>query len=527
MGRYVKKSGNTYWSRRFQQIFIVLLTWAFVVMPAAQYPASAAEEATSSIETGVEQYNNADYAAAVVSFTEAVKENPDNPNVYLYLGTAQMHLDNLPAAIDGFERYLALAPEGESADTVRRNLTLVKQNLAEQQAQAALSGEKTMKLGPEAEKTVAVYAFANTGDAQYDNLSRGLSAMIIHDLFQVKQFKVVERVRMQALLNEQALGGTGIVDSDTSVSTGKLLGAGKVIPGKYAATESDMKINSQLLNTLSGSMIDEQRAEGSMAGFWELEKILVFSILKDLGVEKSQILPQILDKVEYVHTKNFAAFSAYSSGLAATDLKDYAEAKKQFEKALEEDPNFELAATALAALPFAAVGTAAIISAMESAAPATSSGAVLATAAGSSTALWVTVGVVGGVAAAGGATAVAVNAASDDDDDEEDHHHSEGTTITQAGDLVGSWYVTSYTYSSSEWYMNTTLRSDGSYSTSEYYFGETATGSGSWSYSPSSRYFQMQAANGTMDGTISGTTNNFQVDGTRGGVPEQFRWVRR
>ncbi len=503
----------------FRSMLIYLLCCCCVVMPFGSITAMAQEDVTTVIEKGMESYHDGDFSVAAGLFQKALDQTPANADISLYIGICRMQLDQMPAAITAFERYLTLAPQGEAADTVRRNLTQVRKQLATTEAQAALSAERAMPLGPEAENTLAVYAFANAGDNQYKHLSRGLSSMIIHDLSQVEKFKLVERIRMQALLDEQALGESRLVSPETATRSGQFLGAGKVIPGIYAVKDSDMKIFSSVYNTRSAAMIDKQFVKGGLVRFWELEKILVFSILKSLGVEKKNILPLILIRVEHVQTKNLAAFSAYSNGLAATDLEDYVTARRHFEKALEEDPDFKLAIVALAALPFATLGTQAIISSMESAAPVSQSGTALA-AGSSSKALWIGLGLAGGA----GAAAVAVNALNDEGDDSES-----GQEITEADDLVGSWYTTEASRTSAEWNMRTTLSSNLSFYMTEYINGSPYSGSGTWSYSHSTRYFRMSVPNaGSMGGNISGNTNDFWVDGYwADGSPGRFHWLRQ
>jgi hypothetical protein len=93
--------------------------------------------------------------------------------------------------------------------------------------------------------------------------------------------------------------------------------------------------------------------------------------------------------------------------------------------------------------------------------------------------------------------------------------------------LVGEWYVTEAVESG--WYMYATLRSDGTFSETEYSGGYPYSGAGYWSYDLSSRYFDMSIPGaGSMGGTISGTTDDFYVDGHwADGSPGYFHWVRR
>jgi hypothetical protein len=77
--------------------------------------------------------------------------------------------------------------------------------------------------------------------------------------------------------------------------------------------------------------------------------------------------------------------------------------------------------------------------------------------------------------------------------------------------------------------MYATLRSDGTFSILEYVVGQPFSSTGTWSYDASSRYFLMSVPDGgDMGGTISGTTDDFYVDGHwANGDPGYFHWIRR
>ena len=65
--------------------------------------------------------------------------------------------------------------------------------------------------------TVAVCYYQDLSSGQESSgFQKGLAAMVISDLTKIKSIKVVERVRLQALLEEMKLGQTGIVDPKTA-----------------------------------------------------------------------------------------------------------------------------------------------------------------------------------------------------------------------------------------------------------------------------------------------------------------------
>jgi hypothetical protein len=76
---------------------------------------------------------------------------------------------------------------------------------------------------------VSVLAFDNAafGPAakDYDGIGKGIMDLVITDLASGGKVRVVDRARVQSILDEQKLTTTGAVDGQTAVRVGRLLGA--------------------------------------------------------------------------------------------------------------------------------------------------------------------------------------------------------------------------------------------------------------------------------------------------------------
>jgi TolB-like protein len=84
--------------------------------------------------------------------------------------------------------------------------------------------------------TVAILYFTNSAlirHAEYDPLSKGITDMLITDLSASPALRVVERDRLQKLLEEQDLSASKRVDEATAVRLGKILGAHHLIMGGF------------------------------------------------------------------------------------------------------------------------------------------------------------------------------------------------------------------------------------------------------------------------------------------------------
>ena len=94
-----------------------------------------------------------------------------------------------------------------------------------------LKQEKSLK---PTKGTLAVLYFNNqSGKADYNSLQKGLAIMLNEDFSKIKQkeFQIVARGKLQALLDELNLGISGLVKPDTAPRVGKLLGAETILYG--------------------------------------------------------------------------------------------------------------------------------------------------------------------------------------------------------------------------------------------------------------------------------------------------------
>lgn len=89
----------------------------------------------------------------------------------------------------------------------------------------------------QAKPVVAILYFDNNSigkdRADYDGIGKGMADLLITDMSQNPNIKVVERERIQALLTEQQLTRSGSIDPATAVRLGKIIGAQYMIYGGF------------------------------------------------------------------------------------------------------------------------------------------------------------------------------------------------------------------------------------------------------------------------------------------------------
>lgn len=272
-----------------------------------------------------------------------------------YAEGARALVDNrIDAALDAWRRYLQAAPpDSPQAQQVRGYITLLEREAARRLARQLAAGERQLASGPRDRLHVAVFPFAGAGsNGAPSPHSRALVALLSADLAQVPAITLLEREHIDALLREQRLIGSGLVDSGAVVQQARLMGAGSAIggvvfnaPGPAGPGSGPYKINTAITGVADGRVVGTQEAEGLQADFFRLEKEIVLGILKSLEID------DIPPAVNAVHTRSWEAYSRFAAGLAALAEDRFDEARAAFRAALNADPGFALAGQALQAVP--------------------------------------------------------------------------------------------------------------------------------------------------------------------------------
>ncbi len=327
-------------------------TWAILLLLISSAP-SYGEDVSNLYKDG--QYQ------AVINL---LKDAPSNDETsVLYLGLSYLKLKDLDQTISVWKSYVKNAPGTEATRNISQYLDPLLKESAKTGAQKAIQDEKNLSASNLDPNVVAVYPFENKGSSEYDALSTGLTEMVITDLSQVKTLKVLERIRIQALLSELKLAQSGIVDQNVAPKTGRLLGAGKIASGSFLSKDKKkLGINLSMLKTQEGEILSSKEAEGTLQEFYKLEKSLVVQVLCGMGR-----CPESLDEatqaaIGKVHTTSFQAFLQFSKGLVLRDQGKYREARQAFLKALAADPNFHIAQEKLVETPLFPITQAVIFS---------------------------------------------------------------------------------------------------------------------------------------------------------------------
>lgn len=273
----------------------------------------------------------------------AFERNDDDPKTLFYLGLANERIGRLDLALQLYERYPDVPSSSPYRGPMRgRHEWVLREMVRAEIARTVPRCLNQNACDPAQPSTIAVLPLRyQGGDDRYAVVGRGLAELVSIDLASVRQLTVVERVRLQAVLDELALGQSGAVDPSTAPTVGRLLGAGKVVGGAYSVVDGrDLSFSTRLAGA-DGSATPLDTESARLVELFRVQKRIVFGIVDALGV---QLTAEERAAIETVPTQNLQAFLAYSRGLLEEDRGNFRGAAQAFRQAAELDPSFQSAA---------------------------------------------------------------------------------------------------------------------------------------------------------------------------------------
>jgi len=191
-------------------------------------------------------------------------------------------------------------------------------------------------------RTIAVMYFDNMSISKdqedLDPLSKGLASMMIQDIAKAGKLRVVERDRINFLIDELKLQQSDLADQSTAVEMGKLVGAQTILMGGFMKLDkNDFKIYGRLVSVETSEILKAEEVSGDPDDIFKLQKELVYKILDEMKVDVDKDTRKQIDKGK---DAKYEALYHYSLALALEDKKDYQSAYAEYEKAIEIAPGF-------------------------------------------------------------------------------------------------------------------------------------------------------------------------------------------
>ena len=291
---------------------------------------------------GIKLYELQRYAEARPVLDKSVQLDPNCGPCALYAGLAAEKVNDPAGAKAAYTKYLASGKSRDTKNQVRdRLLALAKQELKDA-AKTAVANEAALRGVQVPDNTVAVLPFrCACADTSLLPLERGMAELVVTDLSRSPKLRVLERARMQAIVDEINLSRTGQVDATTAARTGKLIAAGRILNGQIIATGGQtLNVTGALVNTNTSQVDGNPSQNGTLNAIFDIEKQFVGATFRALGVTLTPAEQREFDKRP---TSNLAAFLAFSRGLMAEDAGRLDDAVRYFDNARTLDPGFTAA----------------------------------------------------------------------------------------------------------------------------------------------------------------------------------------
>ena len=187
---------------------------------------------------------------------------------------------------------------------------------------------------PSEKITVGVLYFErNSTLEELEPYRAGLTDMFITELQKIPQLQVVERSRLDEIMNELELTEFGAIDNETAQNIGRLMGAQALYYGSFTTFGKIMRLDGRLVRVETGGI--EFAAQNTS----EIDDKKIFKMV-------GKVSKIIAGKIENKH-KKLVADSFYSKARTAEEKSDKNSAIRFYQKALQYYNAHELSRKAL------------------------------------------------------------------------------------------------------------------------------------------------------------------------------------
>ena len=326
---------------------------------------------------GIAYFNAKRFDEARTTMQHAMSMQPSDGVVALFLGLTAEAQDDLPAARTAYESYIRVGRTRGVKKQINDRLMALARKENEASAKRAVAQERQLSSVPGPPNTVAVLPFVFSGsDTSLKPLERGFAELVTTDLSRSSALTVLERARLQALLDEMQLQQGAGVQAGTGVRAGKMLQAGRLVGGTISQAGADQILANAFVTDVQTTKTIGKGSSGQqpLDDLFSLEKTVVLSLFSDLGVT---LTTAERIAIEQRPTRSLAAFLAYSHGLELQDEGRFDEAGRFFDNAVRIDPSFGAARQKSQDSKSASAGTRVTATSVESGLKGTSEGAAV------------------------------------------------------------------------------------------------------------------------------------------------------
>jgi tetratricopeptide (TPR) repeat protein len=291
-------------------------------------------------DIGIALFEQKNYPLAFKKLQAANELHPDDNLIHFYLGRIYEALDRYDEALNEYTRCKKSKIFNQIAPLLEIRIQEIFRKKIAHEVKKAVDDERNLQFSMIPDNTMAVLYFKNLDNwERLTPLEKGLAQMLITDLSKVRVLKMLERLRLEELIQELNLSDSDLFTSEQTPRLGKLLGSHKLVKGGFKSNEEgEVQIIAAVVESESGSVINREIVlKGGIFNFFDLEKKLVFKIIETLGINLSY---SEIEAIKEVPTQSLLAYLAYSKGIDFEDQGLFQDANLSFLEAVKIDPDF-------------------------------------------------------------------------------------------------------------------------------------------------------------------------------------------
>ena len=172
------------------------------------------------------------------------------------------------------------------------------------------------------------------------NLGKAIAAMLVTEFAERPGLQVVERQRINALLDEQDLAASGRLDQDDAVEIGRLLGVQYILLGQVTSILDELRMDIRVVDVETSEILTVMKRSDQTSQLFSV----VVELADDFGGELNLVPPSGRPEVEEIPVRATIEFSR------AVDFEDRGEIEQaiaHYEATLAIYPNHRDAQRAL------------------------------------------------------------------------------------------------------------------------------------------------------------------------------------
>jgi TolB-like protein len=198
----------------------------------------------------------------------------------------------------------------------------------------------------------------NSGDEQYDHLGRAFSSMMISDLSVIERLQLIERERLEEIMDELDLQQSGYVDEESAQSLGMIVGAEYLVLGAFITVDPEIRMNTRVTRVGTTEIVTTAEVTGEQESLFDLQQRLADQIIEGLELALTDEERRLLsERQQENRIDDLETLVGYSQALCLMDDGSYVEALDAIQDVQRSAPGSQLVSATLSLLTERAVAS--------------------------------------------------------------------------------------------------------------------------------------------------------------------------